>query len=613
MSATTHSPTIFEQLTLTLDNSLPLEQFLPVATENMGRVESVGLAAEISKGRLLSQVRETLVTQCSEGWEAEFKQFLKGHDLTPAKALKLIQLAGNAEEAFGDKAEQVADRMTRQAFYLAVDAGQEVRQLVKQQALESETVLKKGDVAAIRNEWDIVTSEILPESVKEKVQNGSLPAPKVAPLVKELNDLPEDLSSQFVEEIAASDGFDADELRQTTKDAKSLNKILDKLPLVACLSDLDKDAVVAETLQESLYIDLVGKVSVGAEQVQKLAVKLYQSHAKLSKEIDKLYCETGASTPHLRQLLVGLDVLAGETIKIETDKFSFSYSLQVADCEKADFALGDKVANEDNISQKLDLQEDLQKEENQNDYAAEELYYAGGELLEPEFLDDLADDFPSEEEDPAFFEELSGPVESPENNLIENKSVENSFAEIPFTQDNLKIPEADVYVEPQPVYHEFVDFMGRQIMVNSGDITNVDPRTVEECKALLKAVKTTDEIWNISADYEQSLNGSFASLKYVISQDEEITRHLFLVRLASDLQKTAGFYQEEKDMKANGKEVEISWATSKLEELRRTYPNDVKSAVAFLGQQDVAAYVLLKELGELVDAKVEKDKLEAVE
>lgn len=600
MPATTHSPTIFEQLSLRLDESLPLEQFLPTAAEGMGRVESVGLAAEISKGRLLSQVRQTLVGQCSEGWEAEFKRFLKGHDLTPAKALKLIQLAGNAREAFGDDAEAVADKMTRQAFYLALDAGQEVRELIKQQALESEGILKKGDVAAIKNEWDIVTSEVLPESVKEKVQNGSLPAPKVAPLVKELNDLPEDLSSQFVEEIAASDGFDADELRQTTKDAKSLNKILDKLPLVACLSDLDKDAVVAETLQESLYIDLVGKVSVGAEQVQKLAVKLYQSHAKLSKEIDKLYCETGASTPHLRQLLVGLDVLAGETIKIETDKFSFSYSLQVADCEKADFALGDKVANEDNISQKLDLQEDLQKEENQNDYAAEELYYAGGELLEPEFLDDLADDFPSEEEDPAFFEELSGPVEPVE--FIENKVSEN----------DLKISEVQDKIDPQPNYYEFIDFMGRQTMVDSGEITNVEPQIIEECKARLKAVKTTDEIWDINAAYEEGLNGSFKSLKYIVSQDREVTRHLFIVRLASDLQKTAGFYQEEKDMKAAGKEVEISWATGKLQELRRIYPNDIKPATAFLGQQDVAAYVLLKELSEVVDKK-EKAKLVPVE
>jgi hypothetical protein len=554
----------------------------------MGRVEAAGLAAEISKGRLLSQVRETLVTQCSEGWEAEFKRFLKGHDLTPAKALKLIQLAGNAEEAFGDDAEQVADRMTRQAFYLAVDAGQEVRQLVKQQALESETVLKKGDVAAIRNEWDIVTSEILPESVKEKVQNGSLLAPKVAPLVKELNESPEEFAVLFAEEIAASDGFDADELKEVTKDIKGLNKVLNELPLVTCLANLNNDAIVGEILKESLYIDLVSKVTTRAEQVQRLATKLYQSHRKLSKEVDRLYCETGASTPHLRRLIAGLDSLAGETIRIETDKFSFSYSLQAGEPLKV-FVQAPQQNDGKGIEQEFEEQEQLDGGDDYQEEISEQSQNTQDCLTDP------TDDFPSEENDPKFFEELYGPVQD-ELIEVENNPTEKKLKNVEFTE----ITET---IAPQPAYYEFVDFMGKKIMVDSINIGSVDPQTVEECKNLLKAAKTTDDIWDINAAYEQSLNGSFSSLKYAVAQDEEVTRHIFLVRLASDLQKTAGFYQEEKDIKANGKEVEISWATSKLEELRRIYPNDIKPAMAFLGRHDVAAYVLLKELSEVMDEK----------
>lgn len=584
--------TTFEQLTLNLDQALPLEEFLPLATESVSKVEAVGLAADIAKGRLLSQVREVFVQQ-GEGWAAEFRRFLKGHDLTPAKALKLIQLAGNSQEAFGDDAEAVADRMTRQAFYLALDADQQVRELIKEQALEAESPLKKGDVAAIKNEWEIVTSEFLPIELKEKVQDGSLPAPKIAPLVKEVEQLPEEIASQFVQEILA-DSCDIDEIKQTTRDAKALNKTLNKLPLITCLAELDDNALVEETLKESLYIDLVSKVIAKAEQVQKLATKLYQSHSKLSKEVDKLYCETGASTPHLRQLLVGLDVLAGETIKIETDKFSFSYSLQAGEPTKAPIQ-APQQSDKEEIEQEFEEQEQLDEDDS---YQAEI-----NEINQDsqDFLADPTDDWPSEENDPEFFEELYGPVE---NELME--------AESNPTEDSLRNVEFAEAIVPQSAYYEFVDFMGKQVMIDSFSVNNIDPQIVEECKNLLKAAKTTDDIWDINAAYEQSLSGSFSSLKYAVAQDEEVTRHIFLVRLASDLQKTAGFYQEEKDIKANGKEVEISWATSKLEELRRIYPNDLKPAMAFLGRQDVAAYVLLKELSEVVDKK-EKAKLVPVE
>jgi hypothetical protein len=66
----------------------------------------------------------------------------------------------------------------------------------------------------------------------------------------------------------------------------------------------------------------VGCLNTAADLVKQSALleqtvaKLYTTWKKVSSLTDRLYVDTGASTPHLRLLITCLDRLAGEVIEV---------------------------------------------------------------------------------------------------------------------------------------------------------------------------------------------------------------------------------------------------------------------------------------------------------
>lgn len=59
-----------------------------------------------------------------------------------------------------------------------------------------------------------------------------------------------------------------------------------------------------------------------AAQLEQTVTKLYTTWRRLAGLTDRLYVDTGASTPHLRSLLTCLDKLAGSTIEVPMDEGS---------------------------------------------------------------------------------------------------------------------------------------------------------------------------------------------------------------------------------------------------------------------------------------------------
>ena len=66
-----------------------------------------------------------------------------------------------------------------------------------------------------------------------------------------------------------------------------------------------------------------------AAQLEQTVVKLYTIWKRLGSLTDRLYVDTGASTPNLRLLLGCLDTLSGEKIEVDFGDGERSIRLQI--------------------------------------------------------------------------------------------------------------------------------------------------------------------------------------------------------------------------------------------------------------------------------------------
>jgi hypothetical protein len=163
-----------------------------------------------------------------------------------------------------------------------------------------------------------MSSELLPDEVKEKAAAGTMPARYLAPLVKEMEKLPESHLTALREEVAASP--DVDTIKQVTSDARYLAKYLDAAAQVQAINNSSLDMEMA--LEEALRLDCLNTAADLVKQASVLEQtigKLYTTWKRLGNLSDRLYVDTGASTPNLRSLLNCIERLAGEVIEVPLD------------------------------------------------------------------------------------------------------------------------------------------------------------------------------------------------------------------------------------------------------------------------------------------------------
>jgi hypothetical protein len=108
-----------------------------------------------------------------------------------------------------------------------------------------------------------------------------------------------------------------DTVKQATAEARYLAKYLTAAKQVQVL---DPDAIDLESaLEEALRIgclnstaDLVNLAS----QLEQTVAKLYTTWKRLNTLSERVYLDSGASTPHLRSLLSSLAPLCNETVEV---------------------------------------------------------------------------------------------------------------------------------------------------------------------------------------------------------------------------------------------------------------------------------------------------------
>ena len=137
----------------------------------------------------------------------------------------------------------------------------------------------------------------------------------MAPLVKELAKLPEGQQEELRRVLREEP--ELERVKDVTSTARWLSKAAEAGLAVRAFQQgqLDFD----KALQEAQRLDALGLLADAVGQAQALesaVLKLHTSWRRLGGLQERLWLESGSSTPHLRELLTALQSLSGSTLRV---------------------------------------------------------------------------------------------------------------------------------------------------------------------------------------------------------------------------------------------------------------------------------------------------------
>jgi hypothetical protein len=274
------------------------------------------LQTDIWRGRILRTVRDR-EKRGGDGRGTGFLNWLREQEITKSQAYSLIELADSADTLLQEGMLEPAavNNFSKRAFVETAQCAPEIQQLVSDAAQRGEQITRR-EVRQISDEWTAMTSDLLPAELKEKAANNTIPTRYLAPLVKEMEKLPQPHQETLKTEVTLNP--DIDTLKQVTAEARYLAKYLEAAVQVQALNSDNLD--LEQALEEALRIgclnataDLVKQASL----LEQATAKLYSSWTQMNKLAERVYVDSGASTPNLRSLLNHLEPLTSQTLEVQ--------------------------------------------------------------------------------------------------------------------------------------------------------------------------------------------------------------------------------------------------------------------------------------------------------
>lgn len=304
------------------------------------------LQTDIWRGRILRSVRDR-EKRGGDGRGTGFLNWLKDRDISKSQAYSLIELANSADTLLEGGILELEDvnRFSKRAFVETAQAPPEVQQLVSDWLKEPPASqqepprITRREVQQLIDEWTAMTSDLLPVEIKEKAANSTIPTRYLTPLVREMEKLPETHQAALQAEVASHP--DVDTVKQVTAEARYLARYLAAATQVQTLTQAELNLELA--LEEALRIgclnntaDLVNQ----AAQLEQTVVKLYTTWRRLNTLNERVYLDSGASTPHLRALLAALEPLVSQQLEVSLgdpeSTFARTVRLQILPEETSD-------------------------------------------------------------------------------------------------------------------------------------------------------------------------------------------------------------------------------------------------------------------------------------
>lgn len=274
------------------------------------------LQTDIWRGRVLRVVRDR-EKHGQNPQSMGFLNWLNEREITKSQAYAWIALADSADTLLenGHLDPESVDRFSKRAFIATAQAEPEVQELIGEAARNGERITRR-EVRQLTDEWTAMTSDLIPEEVKEQAATSAIPTRYLAPLVREMAKLPDFHQTALQESIREAP--DVDTVKQATSEARNLARYLTNTTQVQALSrtSANLEAALEEAIRIGCSKSIADLVNQAAQMEQTIA-KLYATWRKLNGLAERLYVDSGASTPHLRSLLNSLACLSGDTVEVQ--------------------------------------------------------------------------------------------------------------------------------------------------------------------------------------------------------------------------------------------------------------------------------------------------------
>lgn len=290
-------------------------EFLAKLEEAWTICDKFDLQTEIWRGRILKAVRDR-EKRGGEGRGAGFLQWLREQEISKTRAYGLIQLAESAEQMLGDGVLEPTsvNQFSKRAFMETSLAEPEVQLMISEAANEGQEITRK-QVRRLADEFTAATSPLLPEEIRERTQQNLLPTKAVAPLVRELAKLPEPQQEDLRKVLR--DEPELDRIKDVTHTARWITKATESGEAVRAFQQGELD--LEKAMQEAQRLDALGLLAdaVGqAHALESAVLKLHTSWRRLGGLQERLWVESGSSTPYLRDVLSALQSLSGATMRV---------------------------------------------------------------------------------------------------------------------------------------------------------------------------------------------------------------------------------------------------------------------------------------------------------
>ncbi len=279
------------------------------------------LQTEIWRGRILRVVRDR-EKRGGDSRGGGFLQWLREMEISKTRAYSLIQLADSSDELVGGGIlqEKSVNQFSRRAFIETAQSVPEVQQMIAESANEGNEITRK-QVKRLSDEFTSATSELLPEEIRERAQANLLPAKAIAPLVKELSKLPENQQKGLRETLRQEP--DLESVKDVTGVARCMGKAIDVSISLRAFQQLELN--LEKATEEAQRLNTLGFLTDAfsqAKTVEASVLRLYTASRRLHDLHEKLWLESGSSTPHLRSVLNALQTLTGATMRISLGELS---------------------------------------------------------------------------------------------------------------------------------------------------------------------------------------------------------------------------------------------------------------------------------------------------
>jgi hypothetical protein len=309
-------------------------EFLARLEEAWAVCDRFDLQTEIWRGRILRAVRDR-EKRGGEGRGTGFLQWLREREISKTRAYTLIQLADSADNLVGEGLLEPdsVNQFSKRAFLETAQAEPEVQQLISEAANGGLPITRK-QVRRLSDEFLAATSPLLPEEIRQRTAENLLPPRAVAPLVKELARLPEEQQDDLRRVLR--DDPELERVKDVTHTARWLHRAAEASLAVRAFQQGHLD--FEKALQEAQRLDALGLLADAVGQAQALesaVLKLHTSWRRLGGLQERLWVESGSSTPHLRELLTALQSLSGSTLRVSLGELAGGKRLRLQLVEEA--------------------------------------------------------------------------------------------------------------------------------------------------------------------------------------------------------------------------------------------------------------------------------------